>query len=79
MGSEACSRREPDEAPAGGESALCEKKDLIISKFDELLKKLNGEELSANITMDRVSAEFKEAMTVRVMARLCSSSSHPTT
>ena len=67
MGSEACSRREPDDAP-GGESALCQKKDLIISKFDELLKKLNGEELSANITMDKVSKEFKEAMTVCVRA-----------
>ena len=80
IGSEACSRREPDGGDAGGgESALCQKKDIIISKFDELLKKLNGEELSANITMDRVSKEFKEAMTVCVRARLCSSPSHPAT
>lgn len=43
---------------------LCKKKDLIIDKFDELLKKLGGEELSANITMNKVTAEWKEAMTV---------------
>ena len=47
-----------------GASLLCQKKDLIIEKFDELLKKLGGEELSANITMNKVSAEWKEAMTV---------------
>jgi len=46
-----------------GASLLCQKKDLIIDKFDELLKKLGGEELSANITMNKVSAEWKEAMT----------------
>ena len=50
-------------ADDGGESTLCKKKDLIISKFDELLKKLDGEELSANITMGKVSKEYKEAMT----------------
>ena len=55
--------REPDD---GGESTLCKKKDEIISKFDELLKKLNGEELSANITMGKVTKEYKEAMTVCV-------------
>merc|ERR1711990_1064196 len=44
-------------------SVLCKKKDLIIEKFDELLKKLQGEELSANITMGKVTDEFKEAMT----------------
>jgi len=47
----------------GGTSVLCKKKDLIIEKFDELLKKLQGEELSANITMGKVTDEFKEAMT----------------
>ena len=47
---------------ADGQSLLCKKKDLIIQKFDELLKKLGGEELSANITMGRVSKEWKEAM-----------------
>ena len=46
---------------------LCKKKDLIIEKFDELLKKLGGEELSANITMGKVTAEWKEAMTVSLM------------
>ena len=60
-------RREPDD---GGESTLCKKKDDIISKFDELLKKLNGEELSANITMGKVSKEYKEAMTVCVCVRV---------
>jgi hypothetical protein len=45
---------------------LCKKKDIIIQKFDELLKKLGGEELSANITMGRVSKEWKEAMEVRL-------------
>ena len=43
---------------------LCQKKDIIIQKFDELLKKLGGEELSANITMGKVTKEWKEAMTV---------------
>jgi len=41
---------------------LCQKKDIIIEKFDQLLKKLGGEELSANITMGRVSKEWSEAM-----------------
>ena len=51
-------------------SLLCQKKDIIIQKFDELLKKLGGEELSANITMGRVTKEWKEAMEVR-HARPC--------
>jgi len=50
-------------ALAEGGSLLCEKKDNIISKFDELLKKLGGEELSANITMGKVTKEWKESMT----------------
>jgi len=45
-----------------GGSMLCQKKDIIIEKFDQLLKKLGGEELSANITMGRVSKEWSEAM-----------------
>jgi len=45
-----------------GKSLLCEKKDVIIEKFDQLLRKLGGEELSANITMGRVSKEWAEAM-----------------
>jgi len=49
---------------AEGESLLCQKKQIILDKFDALLKKLGGQELSANITMDKVSAEFKEAMSV---------------
>ena len=51
----------------GGPSLLCQKKDLIIEKFDELLKKLGGEELSANITMGKVTAEWKEAMKVSLI------------
>ena len=45
-----------------GESLLCKKRDVIIEKFDELLRRLGGEELSANITMGRVTKEWKEAM-----------------
>jgi len=45
------------------DSLLCKKKDIIIEKFDQLLKKLGGEELAANITMGKVSDEFKHAMT----------------
>lgn len=43
---------------------LREKKDIIIQKFDEPLKKLGGEELSANITMGRVTKEWTAAMKV---------------
>merc|ERR1719409_2232680 len=42
-------------------SALCEKKDKIISLFDRLLSKLGGEELAANITYGKVDKESKEA------------------
>ena len=44
------------------DSTLCKKKDYIIEKFDQLLKKLGGEELSANITMGKVSDEWKQAL-----------------
>mmetsp|Transcript_25687 Transcript_25687/g.51451 ORF Transcript_25687/g.51451 Transcript_25687/m.51451 type:complete len:258 (-) Transcript_25687:123-896(-) len=47
---------------AEGDSKLCKKKDIIIEKFDQLLKRLGGEELSANITMGKVTAEWKKAM-----------------
>jgi hypothetical protein len=62
---------------------LCKKKDIIIQKFDELLKKLGGEELAANITMGKVTKEWKEAMSVchslihshpSVICRLCDDS-----
>jgi hypothetical protein len=33
-----------------GREGLCEKKDLIINKFNTLLRKLGGEELSLNIS-----------------------------
>ena len=46
-----------------GDSLLCAKRDKIIELFDQLLAKLGGEELSANITMGKVTDEFKEAMT----------------
>lgn len=55
---------------AEGESLLCQKKQIILDKFDALLKKLGGQELSANITMDKVSAEFKEAMSVSERERV---------
>ena len=50
-------------------SLLCAKKDLILSKFDDLLKKLGGQELSANITMDKVAKEFKQTMQVFFILR----------
>jgi len=43
-------------------SLLCEKREKIIKLFDELLAKLGGEELSANITMGKVTAEWKDAL-----------------
>jgi len=45
-----------------GDSLLCEKRQTIIDLFDQLLRKLGGEELSANITMGRVTKEWQEAM-----------------
>ena len=45
-----------------GDSLLCEKREKIIALFDQLLKKLGGEELSANITMGKVTKEWEEAM-----------------
>jgi len=45
-----------------GDSLLCEKRQKIIDLFDQLLRKLGGEELSANITMGRVTKEWAEAM-----------------
>ena len=44
------------------DSKLCAKKDIIIQKFDELLKKLGGEELALNISLGKMSAEWKAAM-----------------
>ena len=38
------------------------KKDLIIKKFDDLLKKLGGEELALNISLGKMSAQWKAAM-----------------
>jgi len=42
-----------------GDSLLCEKRQKIIDLFDKLLQKLGGEELSANITMGRVTKEVR--------------------
>lgn len=47
--------RPPQRMSLQQESKLCEKKDKIIALFDQLLAKLGGEELSANITMGKVS------------------------
>jgi len=46
----------------GGESRLCAKKDLILSKFDQLLRKLGGEELSLNISLGKMGEEWHAAM-----------------
>jgi hypothetical protein len=46
--------RPPQRESLQEESKLCEKKDKIIALFDQLLAKLGGEELSANITMGKV-------------------------
>jgi len=45
-----------------GESHLCAKKDLILGKFDQLLRKLGGEELSLNISLGLMGAEWHAAM-----------------
>lgn len=45
-----------------GKSLLCEKRARIIQLFDQLLAKLGGEELSANITMGKVSKEWHDAL-----------------
>jgi len=45
-----------------GEGQLCKKKDIIIEKFDQLLRKLGGEELSLNISLGRMGAEWHAAM-----------------
>merc|ERR1712216_709350 len=45
-----------------GDSRLCDKKDVILEKFDQLLRKLGGEELSLNISLGKMSAEWHAAM-----------------
>lgn len=47
---------------APGDSRLCEKKDLILGKFDQLLRKLGGEELSLNISLGKMGEEWHAAM-----------------
>jgi len=47
---------------APGDSHLCQKKDLILSKFDQLLRKLGGEELSLNISLGKMGEEWHAAM-----------------
>jgi hypothetical protein len=54
--------RPPQRESLQEESKLCEKKDKIIALFDQLLAKLGGEELSANITMGKVKDEWKNAL-----------------
>jgi len=44
------------------DSTLCAKKDIIIAKFDQLLHKLGGEELSLNITNGKINADFQAAL-----------------
>jgi hypothetical protein len=46
-----------------GEGQLCKKKDIIIDKFDQLLRKLGGTgELSLKISLGRIGAEWHAAM-----------------
>jgi len=47
---------------APGDSRLCEKKDVILGKFDQLLRKLGGEELSLNISLGKMGEEWHAAM-----------------
>lgn len=47
---------------APGDSRLCAKKDLILGKFDQLLRKLGGEELSLNISLGKMGEEWHAAM-----------------
>jgi hypothetical protein len=47
---------------AAGDSRLCDKKDVILQKFDQLLRKLGGEELSLNISLGKMGAEWHAAM-----------------
>jgi hypothetical protein len=44
------------------DSTLCAKKDRIINLFDQLLKKLGGEELALNISNGKLGDEFKQAL-----------------
>ena len=46
----------------GGDSGLCAKQQKIIDKFDALLKKLGGEELSLKIELGEVTEEWKKSM-----------------
>ena len=52
----------PEQMLDEGEGQLCKKKDIIIDKFDQLLRKLGGEELSLNISLGRMGAEWHAAM-----------------
>jgi hypothetical protein len=52
----------PEQMLDEGEGQLCKKKDIIIEKFDQLLRKLGGEELSLNISLGRMGAEWHAAM-----------------
>merc|ERR1719352_474180 len=51
-----------------GDSLLCAKRDKIIELFDQLLAKLGGEELSANITMGKVTKAWTAAMSAWLTA-----------
>jgi len=45
-----------------GNPTLCAKKEIILAKFDQLLKKLGAEELALNITNDKVQKEQMDAL-----------------
>jgi len=54
---------------APGDSRLCDKKDIILEKFHQLLRKLGGEELSLNISLGKMG-------TVNVLIQICTSISY---
>ena len=48
---------------ADGGSKLCQKKQMLVDKFDELLRKLGVDVADANATMAVYTKEFQDAMT----------------
>ena len=48
------------------DSKLCAKRDIILKKFDDLLRKLGAEELALNISLGKMSAEWKAAIKGRL-------------
>ena len=57
-----CATRSRVQLLKASDSKLCAKRDIILKKFDQLLKKLGGEELALNISLGKMSAEWHAAM-----------------